>query len=324
MKNERLIKLKAAIKPRLWGGTKIHDILHKDTGDIENVAESWEISTHPHGMSGIDSGMYAGKTLGDYFDAVGWDKLGEYGKNNRQLPVMVKYIDATGDLSIQVHPTEEYARAHGESSGKNEIWLVIGAEKNAFIYLGFNRDVTRGEVLEKIGNNSLETLLNKVRVKKGEAFYIPAGTVHAIGKGCLICEIQQTSDVTYRLYDYGRVGADGMPRELHLTEALDVLNYKKSEIKKTGVHNLGQLGEDINDMFAGGVQCSLFKYEAKGEFHYTHPRSRISFAITYKGKGQITCDNVTKNTAVGDTWLLNGKSIRVSGKCRTIIISIWS
>ena len=324
MREDNLIKLKAVIKEHVWGGTKIRDVLHKDTGNSEKVAESWEISTHPDGRSMIDSGNYAGKSLNEYFDAIGWGKLGEYGRTNRQLPVMVKYIDATGDLSIQVHPGEEYARLHENDSGKSEMWFIVGAEKGAYIYLGFKRDVTSSEVLENIQSGTLENLLNKVRVKCGEVYYIPAGTVHAIGKGCLICEIQQSSNVTYRLYDYGRLGLDGKPRELHIEKALDVLDFTKYEVKRTGSSNIEELGEYFNNMFAGRVQCGLFKYEAKGEFNYSHPQSRISFAITYKGKGKISCNKSSESTQAGDTWLLNGKTIKLSGSCRVIIISFWA
>ena len=323
MKEDNLIKLKGALKEHIWGGTKIHDVLHKDTGDKTNVAESWEISTHPDGQSIIDSGKYSGKTLNEYFDSIGWGKLGEYSAKFRQLPVMVKYIDATGDLSIQVHPDDEYARIHENDSGKNEIWFIVGAEKDAFIYLGFSRNVTREEVVEHINAGTLAGLLNKVHVKRGEVFYIPAGTVHAIGKGCLICEIQQSSNVTYRVFDYGRLGLDGKPRELHIDKALDVMNFGKYAVKKTRAGNIDDLGEYFNSLFAGHVQCGLFKYEAKGEFNYSHSRRCISFAITYKGKGLISCNSAVSKTEVGDTWLLNGRSIKISGKCKVIIMSLW-
>lgn len=323
MKNDHLIKLKSALKQHIWGGTKIRDSLHKDVGDAEFMAESWEISTHPDGLTGIDSGKFKGSTLTEYFDTIGWDKVGAYGKKYRQLPMMVKYIDAERDLSVQVHPDDAYAREHENDSGKNEIWFIIGAEKGSYIYLGFNRDVTRAEVERSLAEGTVMELMNKIPVKKGEVYFIPAGTIHAIGKGCFICEIEQSSNVTYRLYDYGRAGLDGHPRELHISRGLDVLSYSRCEVQKSGVGDVEKLGEFLTDLFVGEVQCGLFRYEAKGEFRITYSRPRICFALTYKGKGEIYCDGETSRTSVGDTWLLNGKNIRISGKCRVILISLW-
>ena len=200
-----MIQLIPVYKQIIWGGTKIRDVLHKETGPLAKIAESWEVSTHRSGESTIGNGIFAGKTLGDYFETVGWENIGKYAVKYRQLPVMIKYIDAEQNLSVQVHPGERYARKHAEDGGKNEMWYVLAADEGAFLYLGFNRDVTKQQVRKACKDGTVEGLLNRIPVKKGEVFYVPAGTIHAIGAGCLICEIQQTSDATYRLYDYGRV-----------------------------------------------------------------------------------------------------------------------
>lgn len=322
MKNEPLIKLTPAIKEHVWGGTKIRDMFGKDVGGALNVAESWEVSTHPDGASLIAAGQFKGKTLNEYFGAVGWDRLGEYGRQNRRLPVMVKYIDACGDLSVQVHPSDGYARLHENDDGKNEIWFIVDAAEDAFIYLGFNRDVTQKEVRDGVQKGTVLELLNKVRVKRGEAYFIPAGTVHAIGKGCFICEVQQTSNVTYRLYDYGRLGLDGKPRELHLQKALDVLDYSGREVGETYACGGDRLGGCLNELFCGKAAGGLYMYGGE-RFKISGPVPRISFVIVYGGSGNIFCDGENRAVFAGDTWLADGRELGVCGDCRAIIISMW-
>ena len=319
---ESIIKLCSVYKNYIWGGTKIRNILHKNSDNMDTIAESWEISTHPAGRSVIAEGNYAGKPLNEYFDCVGWDKVGEYGKKYKSLPVLVKYIDAKSNLSIQVHPDDKFARAVENDSGKNEIWYIVGADKGAFIYLGFKTAVTEEEVRKRIADNSLEELLNKVHVKKGEAYYIPAGTVHAVGKGCFICEIQQTSDVTYRLYDYGRVDAQGNPRELHIEKALQVLDYNAFDLNKYSSRDIEHVGRYLGKMLVEQDGCGFIKYEAEGDFVYASSKERVAFAVVYGGKGTISCDGDSRKTSIGDTWMLTGQTIKFTGKCKAIIIHL--
>lgn len=317
-----MVKLKSTYKTYLWGGTKIRETLKKPTGELACVAESWEVSTHEAGRTTIEEGEFAGKTLNEYFDATGWEILGEYGKKYHGLPVLVKYIDAHKNLSIQVHPQEAYARAHEKDGGKNEVWLVIGAGKGAFIYLGFNRDTSREEVQERIENNTLEEILNKIPVKRGDVYCIPAGTVHAIGAGCLICEVQQSSDLTYRLYDYGRLDENGEPRALHIEKALDVLDYSRRDLEKEKRKGLGNFGKYFSRLLPKEVHCSLYRYEAEGELTAAFSSERIFFAITYGGKGKITANDGTRPTSVGDTFMIRGNVVRITGKCRMLLIGI--
>ena len=289
---------------------------------MDRIAESWEVSTHADGQSVIAEGKYAEKTLGEYFDAIGWNKLGEYGTKHRRLPILVKYIDAKENLSIQVHPNDEYAKEHEHDSGKNEMWIILGAERGAFIYLGFKKDVTREEVERNIKDNTLERLLNKIHVKKGETYYIPAGTVHAIGKGCLVCEIQQTSNITYRLYDYSRKDKNGNQRELHLEKALEILNYQAFNTSEFLSKNLETMGKYLKVMLTEYDSCSILHYDAVGEFSYASNRSRIKFAIVYCGKGAICCDSEQIKVRRGDVYLLNGQTVKITGKCKVIIINL--
>lgn len=225
-------KLYPAYKDYLWGGEKLKTKFGKNT-DTEPLAESWELSFHEAGPTRIADG----RTLAE---AVSPEDLGKKARKFDRFPLMIKLIDAKDDLSVQVHPSDEYALINEKSLGKTEMWYIIEAEQNAGIYLGFKRKVSREELETAIENNSVTDLLNFVKVKAGESYFIPSGTVHAIGKGCLICEIQQNSNLTYRLYDYGRKDKNGNVRELHLKQALAVANLNKFRNKKFYFNILGK------------------------------------------------------------------------------------
>ena len=220
--NYNAIKLTAPIKDYLWGGTRLKTDFGKIT-DKEKAAESWELSTHPDGESIVSGGEFDGMTLSQYIKANGGDEcIGTRAAEFDFFPILIKLIDAKDNLSIQVHPNDEYAmRVEGEY-GKTEMWYIVDCEDDAYLYYGVNRDITKSEFEERIKNNTLLEILNKVPVKKGDVFFIPSGTIHAICSGILICEVQQNSNTTYRVYDYDRRGADGKPRELHIEKAIDV------------------------------------------------------------------------------------------------------
>ena len=220
------IKLTPAFKDYLWGGTKLRDIYNKKC-DFDVIAESWELSAHSAGNSIISSGRHKGLSFTDYIEKVGKSILGWKCEPLQSFPILIKLIDARQNLSVQVHPDDDYALVNENEYGKNEMWYVIDSEPDAGLYVGFNRNVSRDEVEKRIKNNTIMDVLNFYPTKPGDVFFIPAGTVHAIGAGNLICEIQQSSNCTYRLYDYDRRDKFGNPRELHLKKALDVLNYKR-------------------------------------------------------------------------------------------------
>ena len=226
LEQETIIKLAPAYKDYLWGGTKLRDIYGKQC-DFEIIAESWELSAHPAGNSIVASGRHKGMSFSKYLETVGRQVLGWKCSAVQAFPLMVKLIDAKQDLSVQVHPDDDYALENENQYGKNEMWYVIDAESGAGLYVGFNRDVSRDEVERRIADNTIKEILNYVPTEAGDVFFIPAGTVHAIGAGNLICEIQQSSNCTYRLYDYDRKDKFGNKRELHLQKALDVLDYRK-------------------------------------------------------------------------------------------------
>jgi mannose-6-phosphate isomerase len=216
-----ILKLKPACTNYLWGGTKLRKT-YGIQSELTPLAEAWMLSCHKDGPSTVENGPDAGMTLPQYIQKHGSSILGKYCAQYEEFPILIKLIDAKQDLSIQVHPDDAYAKAKEGQYGKTEMWYVVEAEPGASLYYGFKHYISKEEYRQRIQNNTLTEVLNKVPVKKGNVFYIPAGTVHAIGKGLLIAEVQQNSNVTYRVYDYGRVGPDGVQRPLHIAKALDV------------------------------------------------------------------------------------------------------
>ena len=220
--------MKPAFKDYIWGGTRLRDDFGKDC-DFDKVAESWELSCHKDGNSVIANGEFAGMSLSEYIEKQGKAVLGTNCARFENFPVLIKLIDAKDNLSVQVHPDNEYAQRVEGEYGKTEMWYVVDADEGATLLYGFKHEISKEEFRDRIENNTLLEVTNAVPVKKGDVFFIRSGTLHAIGKGILIAEIQQNSNTTYRIYDYGRVGKDGKPRELHIDKALDVTKLCPAE-----------------------------------------------------------------------------------------------
>ena len=216
-----IVKLCPSYKDYLWGGKKLITDFYKEyDGDV--LAESWELSCHKDGPSYIAAGEYAGETLEQYIIMEGKKILGRHARKFSKFPVLIKFIDAAEDLSVQVHPGDEYAIKNENQYGKTEMWYVVDCEEGASLYYGFAREVSTEEQEQRIRDNTLLEVLNKIYVKKGDVLFIEPGTIHAIGKGNVIAEIQQNSNVTYRVYDYGRKDKNGKERDLHIEKALQV------------------------------------------------------------------------------------------------------
>ena len=217
----RIQKLTPALKDYIWGGTALKERFGKQT-QLARVAESWELSCHPDGESLIDGGQYDGMPLSRYLIEQGNAVLGTNCEQFAFFPVLIKLIDAQQRLSIQVHPNDKYASRVEGGCGKTEMWYVVDCKPHATLYYGFAKEITKQRFAELIQSGELESALNAVPVKQGDVLFIDAGTIHAIGEGILLAEIQQSSNLTYRVYDYNRPDADGKPRELHVQKALDV------------------------------------------------------------------------------------------------------
>lgn len=295
-----ILKLNPVFKDYIWGGTRLRDEFHLKT-DMDPVAEGWMLACHKDGMNTIDGGEFDKKTLKEVLDETGSEKmLGENSKKFPYFPVLIKIIDAKDNLSIQVHPDNDYARKVENEYGKTEIWYVLDAEDGAQLIYGFKDKISKADFRKAIENNTLPEVLNSVEVKKGDLFFIEAGTVHAIGKGTLIAEIQQNSNATYRVYDYGRVGKDGKPRELHIDKAVDVT---VTEPPKYGTKPFGEA-----ESIPGGkkqllTKCDLFtvyRYDCKTKIRLNAGSDSFHHLLAVDGSGKINGRNFSK----GDSFFV--------------------
>jgi len=221
------------LQDRIWGGTKLKTDLGKNI-PTQTTGESWELSAVEGNVSVVKNGPLAGKPLTDLLESNPDDVLGTavHKRFGKQFPLLFKFLDAREDLSIQVHPNDELAKKRHNSFGKTEMWYVMQADEGSRIIVGFNHKSSAEEYLEKLESKQLIDILNQVPAKKGDVYFLETGTIHAIGAGIVIAEIQQTSDITYRIYDWDRVDANGNGRQLHVQEALDAMNYNTTDTQK--------------------------------------------------------------------------------------------
>ncbi len=313
-----ILKLNPVFKDYLWGGTKLRDE-YGFKSNLEKLAEGWMLSCHKDGENTILNGEFSGKTLTDVVNAHP-DFLGENGKKFEYFPILIKIIDAKNDLSVQVHPDNEYAMRVENEYGKTECWYILDCEEDAELIYGFNRTISSEEFKEKIADNTFLETVNKVRVKKGDLFFIEAGTLHAIGKGILLAEIQQNSNTTYRVYDYGRLGADGKPRDLHVAKAIDVTNCTPPT---RSTNPEGEL--IVCDGYSRQLltKCDLFNVEkvsVNNEFIYNaDEKSFVSILVT-DGNGFIDAIEIKK----GDSLFIpaNYGTFKISGNLEIIITRV--
>ncbi len=311
-----IFKLKPACKDYLWGGHRLVEEYGVEY-DGAILAEAWELSAHPAGASIITNGEYAGKTLTEYLDAEGLEVLGTHCRRFREFPILTKFIDAKDNLSIQVHPSNAYALKNEGQYGKTEMWYVLDAEDGAFLYYGFKQEISKDEFEQRIKENTLLEVLNAVPVKKGDVLFIESGTLHAIGKGILIAEIQQNSNVTYRIYDYGRVGADGKKRDLHIEKALAVTN--RIPIVKN------------SESYPHVADCDYFtvdKLNLDGKLTYrvqgnVNEKSFLSILIL-DGAGVISSKGEKLSYKKGDSFFLpaNSGDWQIEGTCDALLTTI--
>ena len=314
--NKKPIKLLPAFKDYLWGGDKLRTHYGKQT-DISPLAESWELSTHKDGQSIVASGQYKGLSLSEYIEKIGKDALGKRAERFDYFPLLIKLIDAKKSLSVQVHPSDEYAmRVEGEY-GKSEMWYIVDCDEDAFIYYGFSRDVSREEYESAIKDGTLTSILNAVPVKRGDAFYIEAGTVHAIGAGILICEIQQNSNTTYRVFDFNRRDKNGNLRELHIDKALEVSNLKKSPaIKEISDEN------EVTLALCEYFEVKRLKVDRESEIS-VDGESFLSI-ISIDGDAKLIFEGGELDISLGESVFVpaNAGKMMIKGKCQLILSRI--
>lgn len=304
MNRNSVWKLTPVLKDYLWGGYKLKDLFGRDNGG-KKISESWEASVHPDGMC-LCGDVTLAALLKEYPHAV--DGAGS------DFPVLIKYIDAKQNLSVQVHPNDDYAQRVEHDNGKTEMWYILQAGAGAGIYCGFKKDTAKEEFVKKIATGEVEELLNFIPVKQGDCFLIEAGTLHAIGAGCVICEIQQSSNVTYRVYDYNRRDANGNLRPLHLDKALEVINFKAFG---------DNTGSGAFENCKGGrirllTQCKYFRCRElllDGEFEERAEQSFIALNVL-EGSGKINGIAYRR----GDSFFVPcGETLKMSGNAKIIL-----
>ncbi len=301
-----MFKLIPTVADYIWGGTRLINEYGIKT-DKNPAAEAWVLSCHKAGPSTVEDGELKGKTLQEIYES-NKEICGTNGNKFEFFPILIKLIDAKNNLSVQVHPDDEYAmRVEGEY-GKTEAWYILDCDDDAELILGFNREVSVEEFKEAAQSEKMLDIVNKVKVKKGDLFFIEAGTMHAICKGIMLAEVQQNSNTTYRIYDYGRLGADGQPRPLHVDKAADVTNLCPPVIP-----DASQRKTETQD---GGVRaeltsCDLFKmYDVKVSGEYNSFADETSFVslLCLDGEADVTCGDTTLSMVKGESLFIPADS----------------
>lgn len=312
------------IKDYIWGGTKLRDEFGKES-ELDRLAESWELSCHKDGQSVIANGGYAGRTLSEYL-AENPGALGKNCEDFEYFPVLIKLIDACDNLSVQVHPDNEYAQRVEGEYGKTEMWYIVDCEEGASLIYGFKDEISGEDFRRAIETNTLLDKVNRVPVKKGDVFFISAGTLHAIGKGILIAEIQQNSNTTYRVYDYGRVGADGKPRDLHIEKALDVTRLVPAEpyVPEPAETVSGEL--EIRKL----AECEYFTVfkldisEEGGELQFTGNDRSFQHILVLEGEGELCSSGEIIPIQKGSSVFVpaGADAFYIKGKCSIILTTV--
>ncbi|MBQ7760757.1 MAG: class I mannose-6-phosphate isomerase [Clostridia bacterium] len=312
------IKLVPEFKEIIWGGNRLKTEYNKKS-TLNNIAESWELTCRDDGMNTISGGEYDGLTFKQFIENEGFSVVTN--QSIDRFPLLIKFIDAEDNLSVQVHPDDDYGLKNANSLGKTEMWYIIDAKPGAKLVYGLKSDCTIDDFKLAIENNTVESKLNYVDVKKGDVFFIPSGLVHAIGAGILLAEIQQNSNITYRVYDYNRVGKDGKPRELHVNDALNVIvNRTSDEIEKirfsTSVKNDTTL-----------ASCEYFtvdKFRIDGGCQFSANAESFNSLLCLDGEGFIEYNNEKYDITKGDSYFIpaNMGAYTVNGNLVLIISKI--
>jgi len=302
MKLNQFIKFEPILKDKIWGGEKLATLLDKKSTK-NDIGESWEISDVENDTSIVSNGLLKGLNLKELITSFKGDLVGDkiYNHFGEKFPLLIKFIDAKEALSIQLHPHDDLAKKRHNSFGKTEMWYVMQADKEANLIVGFQKDVTKEEYIHHLENKTLTEILNIDEVKEGDVYFIPTGRVHAIGAGVLLAEIQQTSDITYRVYDWDRQDSKGNYRDLHTDEAIDAIDYTSKESYRTSYNKINNVSSEI-------VSCPYFTTNVlpiNGTVSVNH-LNKDSFVIymCVKGSVSFTYENQDEILKMGETLLI--------------------
>jgi mannose-6-phosphate isomerase len=314
------LQFEPILKERIWGGTKLKTFLNKPiTSNI--TGESWEISTVENDVSIVANGSLKGKSLNELINEFPESVLGTkvYDQFGKQFPLLFKYLDAREDLSIQLHPNDELAKKRHNSFGKTEMWYVMQADTDARLIVGFKEKSSPEDYIKNLNNKTLLSILDSKKVKQGDVFMLDTGTIHAIGSGIVIAEIQQTSDITYRVYDFDRVDANGKTRELHIDLALEALNYEKIQSQRFYSKTQNVANEIVN--------CNYFTTNfipLDGNIEIYKNQTSFTVYMCVEGDFKLTFDNESYSYKKGDTVLIPAaiSDFQFSGKASILEIYI--
>ncbi|MGN6395531.1 MAG: type I phosphomannose isomerase catalytic subunit [Mucilaginibacter sp.] len=297
------LKFKTIFKDKIWGGQKIKTYLHKDFGSLPNCGETWEISGVKSDVSVVNGGALDGESLADLLERFKGELVGEkvYAHFGNVFPLLVKFIDANDDLSIQVHPNDELAKKRHNSFGKTEMWYVIESDPGSTLISGFNKETNEQEYLDKLNSGHIMDILNREDANAGDVFFLPAGRVHTIGKGLLIAEIQQTSDITYRIYDFDRVDDKGHKRELHTEEALAAIDYKHYPEYKTKYQP--EKDETVQLVSCPYFTTSILDFDKSTSKDYSDLDSFVIY-VCFEGEFTLKANGEEYPVKMGDCILL--------------------
>lgn len=317
------IKFFPILKEKIWGGTKLVTRLNKKSA-LKNIGESWELSDVEHNISVVLNGKLKGKTLRELLETFKGELVGEnnYGRFRNNFPLLIKFIDAKQDLSVQVHPNDLLAKERHNSFGKTEMWYIMQADPGSKLVIGFNKAITPEQYLNYVAEKKIPCILNYEKVKAGDAFFIEPGTVHTIGAGILLAEIQQTSDITYRIYDWDRVDDQGNLRELHTDQAIEAINFNdKIETK----HHYSTFINALNPI----VKCPYFitnfiHIVGEKELDYSETDSFVIF-MCVEGNGTISIGEYSEKLNFGETVLIPASANKVmiiSKNCKMLEVTV--
>lgn len=317
------VKLCPAFKDYLWGGDRLR-LLYNKYSKNSIIAESWELSTHKDGQSKIADCSCCMETLQEYIQNLGKDIMGLKVKTKSELPILIKLIDARDDLSVQVHPDNEYANKFENDNGKTEMWVILENEPNAFLFYGVKKAVTKEEMKIAIEKDTVLELLRKVSVHKGDVFFIPAGTIHAIGKGMVICEIQQCSNVTYRLYDYGRKDKEGNERDLHIQKALDVAILEPQQLYLKAECTLYQDENTTVQILRSSLYFNVYMYSIKRCVKLASSKETFIALIVLNGSGSLEYANKNMKFQKGETIFMPAQELEyeIFGSCEILVVML--
>ena len=296
-------KFKPIFKDKIWGGRKIKEVLGMDYGSLPNCGEVWLLSGLWDEQSEIANGDFEGDEINDLVETFMGDLVGEsvFDKYGEQFPLLLKIIDANDWLSVQVHPDDELAEKRGLGNGKTEMWYVMQADKDAELVMGFNQELTRMDYVNVLKDNRLQSVLNHESVEAGDVFFIPAGRVHALGPGIMVAEIQQTSDTTYRIYDWDRINEAGMSRELHIPQSVEAIDGSMPDDYKIHVPNM--MNRTVQMVDSQYFVTNLLQLQGEMEKDYANLDSFV-ILMPLEGKFTLNWKNGSVFVSAGECVLI--------------------